>query len=111
MKKLLQNVPFVASSIKTIDFKSFCRSHKSVESSTVNLTAAYSLYINPLAFFDIHFMIATGCVVLIAVLEKKLADNGIIGPAAALSGLLRLSLPIVGLGSVLYLISKLGVFI
>jgi hypothetical protein len=105
------------SQVETIDFKSFCNGHNQktgiglTDNGIRNNITAYSLYINPLAFFDGHFIIAAGCVVLVAVLEKKLADNGIIGAAAVLSGVLRLSLPIVGLVSILYLISKLGVFI
>jgi hypothetical protein len=73
--------------------------------------AAYSLYINPLALFDIHFLIAAGCVVLIAVIERNLADKGIIGPAAILSGILKIGFPLVAFGSILMLISKLGVFL
>lgn len=72
---------------------------------------AYSLYINPLAFFDVHFFIAATSVVLIAVLEKKLAENGVIGMAAVLSGALRIGFPLVALASILLLISKLGVFL
>jgi hypothetical protein len=100
--------------IETIDFRTFCKNNSPVQqknSISHRHISAYSIYINPLAFFDVHFILATGCVVLVAVLEKKLADNGIIGAAAVLSGVLRLSLPIVSLGSILYLISHLGVFL
>jgi hypothetical protein len=75
-----------------------------------NLTA-FSLYINPLAFFDVHFMLAAGAVVLLAILEKKLAENGIVSLAAVLSGTLQIGFPLVALGSILILISKLGVFL
>jgi hypothetical protein len=71
----------------------------------------FSLYINPLALFDIHFLLAAGCVVLVAILEKKLADNGIIAPAAILNGILKVGFPLVAFGSILVLISKLGVFL
>lgn len=56
-------------------------------------------------------MLAAGAVVLVAVLEKKLADNGIIGPAAIISGILKIGFPLVAFGSILILISKLGVFL
>lgn len=126
MKKLLRNVPFVKNQTKTIDFKAFCqggssdyieakkklndlyRTHQ--HNSRHNLTA-YSLVINPLAFFDIHFLLAAGVVVLVAVLEKKLAENGIIGPAAIISGVLKVGFPLVAFISILILISKLGVFL
>jgi hypothetical protein len=82
-----------------------------VQSSKQKSFVAYSLYINPLAFFDVHFLLAAGCVVLVAILEKKLADNGIIEPAAILSGILKIGFPLVAFGSILVLISKLGVFL
>jgi hypothetical protein len=74
---------------ETIEFKTFCSSgspefvaakkkvndlfkeHQKNSSINRRTLTAYSLYINPLAFFDIHFLIAAGCVVLVAVLEKK----------------------------------------
>jgi hypothetical protein len=114
---------------ETIEFKTFCSSgspefvaakkkvndlfkeHQKNSSINRRTLTAYSLYINPLAFFDIHFLIAAGCVVLVAVLEKKLADNGIIEPAAILSGILKIGFPLVAFGSILVLISKLGVFL
>lgn len=53
---------------------------------------------------------AAGAVVVIAVLEKKLADNSIIGIAAALSIVLRLALPFVALGSAIFDFTLRGVF-
>ncbi|WP_342432601.1 hypothetical protein [Neobacillus sp. FSL H8-0543] len=115
--------------VESIDFKTFCKGgspeyvaakqkldnlyqqqQKNSLLNRRNLTA-YSLYINPLALFDVHFMLAAGAVVLVAVLEKKLADNGIIGPAAIISGILKIGFPLVAFGSILILISKLGVFL
>lgn len=75
-----------------------------------NLTA-YSLYINPLAFFDLHFVLAAGAVVLVAIIEKKLANNGIVGIAAALSGIMQIALPVTAFVAILILISKVGVFL
>jgi hypothetical protein len=115
--------------VESIDFKTFCKGgspeyvaakqkldnlyqqqQKNSLLNRRNLTA-YSLYINPPALFDVHFMLAAGAVVLVAVLEKKLADNGIIGPAAIISGILKIGFPLVAFGSILILISKLGVFL
>lgn len=111
--------------IETVDFRTFCKggspayveakrrleeSYKKQQQQRRSFTA-YSLYINPLAFFDVHFMLAAGAVVIIAILEKKLAENGIISGAAILSGVLKMGLPVVAFGSVIYLISQLGVFL
>lgn len=114
---------------ETIEFKTFCssgspefvaakkkvndlfREHQKNSSINRRTLTAYSLYINPLAFFDVHFMMAAGAVVLVAVLEKKLAENGIINFAAILSGFLHIAFPVVAFASILILISKLGVFL
>lgn len=76
-----------------------------------NYVTAYSFYVSPLAFFDVHFIIAAACIIVVAITEKRLAKYGIIGGAAALSALLRILLPIVAFGSIIYLISRLGIFI
>lgn len=67
-----------------------------------------SLYINPLAFVDINFLLIGAGVILIAVLEKKLAENGLISIASFLSSALRLAIPIVAFASIIYLISHLS---
>lgn len=116
---------FVTNKKETLDFKAFCKGGspeyvaakqklndlhlKHQQNSRRNLTA-YSLVINPLAFFDLNFMIAAGAVVVVAVLERKLAENGI-GFAAFLSGFLHIAFPVIAFGSILFLISKLGVFL
>ncbi|RVP93284.1 hypothetical protein [Sinorhizobium meliloti] len=69
-----------------------------------NLTA-YSLYINPAAFFDPTFILIGCGVVAVAVLEKKMAENGLVSIASFLSTVLRLALPGVALGSIIYLIN------
>jgi len=65
----------------------------------------YSLYFNPLALFDPTFILIGAGVVLVAVGEKFLADNGFVFVASALSSILRLALPLVAAGSLVYLIS------
>jgi hypothetical protein len=114
---------------ETIEFKTFCstgspefiaakkkvndlfKEHQKNSSINRRTLPVYSLYINPLAFFDIHFMMAAGAVVLVAILEKKLAENGIINLAAILSGVLQVAFPAVAFASIIILISKLGVFL
>lgn len=66
---------------------------------------AYSIYINPLAFIDPTFFIIGAAVVLVAVLEKQLASNGLLFVASALSGILRIAFPVVAAGSIFYLIA------
>jgi hypothetical protein len=112
-----------------IDFKTFCEGgspeyvaakkklkmtfQQQQQNSLINRRnlTAYSLFINPLALIDVHFLIAAGCVVIIAIAEKKLAEHGIIAPAAILSGVFKIGFPLVAFGSILILISKLGVFL
>jgi hypothetical protein len=109
-----ENSPYKSGGSHNIEESSLLNFEPSAEHHIVQSSmsfSAYSLYINPLAFFDIHFLIAAGCVVLVAVLEKKLADNGIIEPAAILSVILKIGFPLVAFGSILVLISKLGVFL
>ncbi|QGQ44348.1 hypothetical protein [Metabacillus sediminilitoris] len=80
MKKLFTKRP------ETIDFRTFCSSgspeyvsakkklnelFKQHQQNSINnrrTITAYSLAINPLTLFDIHFLLAAGCVVLVAVL-------------------------------------------
>ncbi|MCM3405934.1 hypothetical protein [Cytobacillus oceanisediminis] len=65
----------------------------------------YSLYFNPAAFFDPTFILIGCGVVAVAVLEKKMAENGLVSIASFLSTVLRLALPGVALGSIIYLIN------
>ncbi|WP_042375274.1 hypothetical protein [Neobacillus jeddahensis] len=139
MKKRTFNFQFFSNHIETLDFKTFCEggSTEYVEAkkklkklyrqqqqnnlhnkeiisrpSTVHPSfPVYSLYINPFALIDINFLIAAGCVVIVAILEKKLGEHGIIEPAAILSGLLKIGFPVVAFASILILISKLGAFL
>lgn len=72
---------------------------------------AYSLYINPLAFFDVRFALLGAAVVLVAILEKGIAQSGMVNLAATLSSVLRFAFPVVAVGSMIYLISQIRVFL
>jgi hypothetical protein len=132
MNRTLRNLPFVTKRIETIDFKTFCEGGspeyvaakqklKNLHLNNADRTAcssavrpsftAYSLFINPLILIDVKFLIAVGCVILVAVLEKKLAENGIIAPAALIAGIIKIGFPVAAFVSILVLISKLGVFL
>lgn len=71
---------------------------------------AYSLYINPLALIDPTFFLIGVGVVLVAILEKQLANNDFLFIASALSGILRIAFPVVAAGSIIYLISHSSLF-
>ncbi|OJH16019.1 hypothetical protein BLX88_26010 [Bacillus obstructivus] len=71
----------------------------------------YSLYINPLALFDVRFALIGATVILVAILEKGIAQAGMVNLAALLSGILRIAFPVVAIGSMIYLISQVGVFL
>lgn len=119
MKNALRKVSIVLNKKKTIDFKTFCSGgspeYVAAKQRLKNLhlehrksaqtPIAYSLYINPAAFFDPTFILIGCGVVAVAVLEKKLAETGLISIASFLSNILRLALPGVALGSIIYLIN------
>lgn len=99
---------FVANRKETLSIKEFMNKkeepNKTYTSKRANITA-YSLYINPAAFFDPTFILIGVGVVAVAVLEKKLAESGLLSIASFLSNILRLALPGVALGSIIYLIN------
>ena len=71
----------------------------------------YSIAINPIAFIDVKFAILGAAIILVAILEKGIAQAGMVNLAAALSGVLRVAFPIIAVGSMIYLISMLGAFL
>jgi hypothetical protein len=129
IKKHFHNLPFVANRKETIDFKTFCSGgspeyvkakqrlrdfHIKIEPPKFNLGGpktnkkAYSLYINPLAFFDPTFFVIGAAVVVVAILEKQLASHGLIFVASAISGILRIAFPVVAAGSFFYLLTHVN---
>lgn len=110
MKSLLKG-RYVTNRIETLNFKDFMNGEiNSYKSNTIKRRdfKAYSLYINPIAFFDWRFALVASAVVLVAVLEKKLAENGLTFIASAISGVLRVSFPVIAAASILYLLSHLS---
>ncbi|MBN6890050.1 hypothetical protein ACUXCC_005543 [Cytobacillus horneckiae] len=99
----LGNIALSSKSSKRDFHSSFLRSQNPVKLRS-SITA-YSLYINPGAFFDPTFILIGAGIVVIAILEKKLAESGLISIASLLSYILRLALPGVALGSIIYLIN------
>jgi hypothetical protein len=109
MKIELLNVRSITNRIETLKFKEFCsggpQKHRSLPSKIGGSSIVYSLYINPLAFFDPTFIAIGAGIVAVAILERALANNGLISIASFLSTILRLSLPGVALASIIYLIN------
>jgi hypothetical protein len=69
---------------------------------------AYSIVFNPLMLFDPTFFFIGAGVVLVAVLEKQLANNGFVFIAESISLILGIAFPIVAVGSMIYLLSQLS---
>jgi hypothetical protein len=68
----------------------------------------YSIAFNPLMLFDPTFFFIGAGVVLVAVLEKQLANNGFVFIAESISLILGIAFPIVAVGSMIYLLSQLS---
>lgn len=127
MKMHFHNLPFVANRTETLNFRDFCAGgspeyvaakqklkdlhlkHKKERSELLGMrpkNIAYSLYINPLAFFDPTFMVIGAGIVLVAVIEHQLAKNGLVSTASSLSFILRfIAFPVIAVCSIIYLIS------
>lgn len=90
---------------ETFDFRDFMKGELRTKQCKQRDLKLYSLYFNPLALFDPTFILIGAGVVLVAIGEKFLADNGFVFVASALSSILRLALPVVAAGSLIYLIS------
>lgn len=108
MKRLNLTKSLVANQTETFCFGDFMKGEKKTNKSNTlkrQDLKLYSLYFNPLALFDPTFILIGAGVVLVAVGEKFLADNGFVFVASALSSILRLALPLVAAGSLVYLIS------
>lgn len=109
MKNLQLNLSFGKNRTETLNFKDFMKKKDDITNRSPikrqDLTA-YSLYINPLAFIDVNFILIAVCVVLVAICEKKLAENGFTFIASSISGILRIAFPVIAAGSLIYLISQ-----
>lgn len=113
---------FLVKKLEVIDFRKFCAggSPEYIKAKKIlddlrkpketNFTV-YSLVINPLSFFDVHFFLIGSTVVLLAILEKGIAQTGMVNLAAAISSVVRIAFPIVVVGSMIYFISMIGAFL
>jgi hypothetical protein len=128
MKSILQKRSFVSKRTETLNLREFMneskvgpvnqrnfepvakgnlaneKSRSPINGKSRSLTA-YSIYFNPAAFFDPTFILIGAGVLAVAVLEKKLAENGYTSIASTISSILRIALPGVALLSIIYLIS------
>jgi hypothetical protein len=108
-----QNCTTVVNRKETFNIKEFIKKEKGrpeiVPSSFPKIRERYySIVFNPIMLFDPTFILIGAGVVLVAVLEKQLANNGFIFIAATISSALRIAFPIVAVGSMIYLLSQLS---
>jgi hypothetical protein len=108
-----QNCTTVLNRKESFHIKEFMKKEKGcpeiVSSSFPNFgERSFSIVFNPLMLLDPTFILIGTGVVLVAVLEKQLANNGFIFIAATISSALRIAFPIVAVGSMIYLLSQLS---
>ncbi|WP_028394073.1 hypothetical protein [Bacillus cihuensis] len=105
----LLNVPLVANRIETIDFKAFMNKDWAKNVTTgKNSPVLYSLIpLHPAALIDPVFIGIGAAVLLIALIEKGLADTGNVSIAALISAFLRIAFPAAGMAALWYLVNDL----
>jgi hypothetical protein len=83
---------------ETLDFKAFMSRErtKNTENSLNTLPLLAFIPLNPTAMIDPVFIAIAGGILLVALVEKKIAESGHIPIAAFISAFLRISFPIVG---------------
>jgi hypothetical protein len=114
LKMWFQNYTTVLNRKESFSIKEFMEErrgfHKSVESTNAKVRPlnAYSIVFNPLMLFDPTFFFIGAGVVLVAVLEKQLANNGFVFIAESISLILGIAFPIIAVGSMIYLLSQLS---
>jgi hypothetical protein len=106
-----QNYPSVLNRKESFSIKEFLQKekgrHEKVLSTSLKIEKnnAYSIVFNPLMLFDPNFILIGAGVILVAVIEKQLANNGFVFVAAAIDSILKIAFPIVAVGSMIYLLS------
>lgn len=106
---MLLNLPFVSSKIETFDFKAFMNKEQPKNARFGKKTPVLFSFIplHPAAMIDPVFISIGAGIILIALIEKGLADTGNISIAAFLSTFLRISFPIAGMAALWYLVNDL----
>lgn len=97
------------SKTEVIPFKAFINKEK-IEKKSIrkrNIPVLAFIPLNPTALIDPVFIGIGAGIILIALIEKGLADTGNISIAAFLSTFLRISFPIAGMAALWYLVNDL----
>lgn len=113
---MLLSLPLVSSRTEIIDFKGFIReehrhnalrSVKTTPLSVKPIPALSFIPLNPAAMIDPTFITIGAGVILVALIEKRLANSDNVGIAAFISAFLRISFPAFGLAALWYLVNGL----
>ncbi|WP_019244551.1 MULTISPECIES: hypothetical protein [Bacillus] len=99
--------------IQTIKFQDFMKKERinNASNSTKRQSINYSFIpLHPAMFIDSTFIMIAGGVVLVALLERTLANYGHVAFAEAIYTFLKIAFPIVGLAAMYVLISQLSFF-
>ena len=106
---MVLNLHFVPIRIETLDFKGFMRKeHRhNAMSSTHAIPLLSFIPLNPAAMIDPTFIAIVAGVLLVALIEKGLANSDNVGIAAFISAFLRISFPVFGLAALWYLVNDL----
>ncbi|MFS0767221.1 hypothetical protein [Peribacillus phoenicis] len=106
------NSPFVSRKVETIDFKTFMKKeHRKKGSLSIKpIPVLAFIPLNPSAMIDPLFIAMAAGILLVALIEKGLADSDNVGMAAFISAFLRISFPIVGLSAIWFLVNQLSFF-
>ncbi|MFJ5625289.1 hypothetical protein ACIQD3_21900 [Peribacillus loiseleuriae] len=106
---MILNLPFASSKIETIDFKAFMNKERAMNVTTgKNSPVFYSLIpLHPAALIDPVFIGIGAAVLLVALIEKGLADTGNVSIAAFISAFLRITFPVAGMAALWYLVNDL----
>lgn len=107
---MVLNLPFVSNKIETIDFKTFMNKKQPKNAKISKKTPVLFSFIplHPGAMIDPVFISIGAGIILIALIEKGLADTGNISMASYLSAFLRISFPIIGMAALWYLVNDLN---
>lgn len=106
---MLQYQPFVLKKTETLDFKAFMKREHTKHANVPQKRGVFYSFIplNPAAMIDPVFISIAAGVLLVALIEKGIADSGGIGIAAFISGFLKISFPVAALTGIWYLTSHL----
>lgn len=95
--------------IETIDFKKFMKGEYRKNKATSPLSSQLNSFIpvHPAMFVDSTFIMVGVGVVLVALLERTLANHGHVAIAEAMHTILKMAFPIVGFAAMWFLVKQI----